>query len=79
MTARDQPVRELDHAPDPAEALEVRLDEPETQTPPRTRHHWRGYSARTLTIAGVRTPREALAPQEGTMRRHGMGGAEWAE
>ena len=38
VAARDEAVRELDHAPDPAEALQMRLDETETQTPPRTRH-----------------------------------------
>ena len=38
VTPRDEAVRELDHAPDPAEAAEMRLDETETQTPPRIRH-----------------------------------------
>src|SRR5207247_1141674 len=76
VPARDQAVRELDHAPDPAEALEMRLDEAETQTPPRIRHEERLCGA-VGTIATVRTPREAFRARS-ECGRHRIGGTGWA-
>ena len=62
VPARDEPVRELDHAPDTAEALQMRLDETETQTPPRTRHEEQSTVARWVGASqSTRTPRPATA------------------
>jgi len=63
VAARDQPVRELHHAPDATESLEMGLDEAETQTPPC---HTRIVFGRIGTIATVRAPREAFRRPKGS-------------
>ena len=53
MAARDEPIRELEHAPDSAEARQMRFDETETHAPPRIRHEGQGYRVGCATSEGT--------------------------